>query len=457
MKRIVIALTFIAVVILAIPFIGNQFAQETIEQRIELLSSYGVEVSDAKTDASYLSTQKYYKFRVADEKKFVNYLNQFSTDQLPPYVNAMVKGVEIGVDLKYSNLPLSDNIVIDIYPLTLSIEMMEGLQKEEPKFYEYLKEFLESKGVLYHLNYNIVKSSFDGYIKDINESYTLEDKSQIEFTLRDALYHGTGELIAPTSIASTIDSIKLSLIKSSQKIIFDLDGFSSNSIFESQNTYSSDADLKKLSLVVASPRDIFMFNAASLSMNLASKTQGNYAELFTKSSLEKFNIKSKDFDINATNLSYDVSVSGIDKDKLEELRLLLSNSSGVAKANLNKKIESTTVELLSKGLNLDISDFSIEDINYSTENLKGFSINSTLKLKADPNLAKKIGNSQMQLLQGVDIDLNLKISKPIFRLITELNPMAFMVKSYAKEDGDSLLFNISFINSELKVNGKALR
>lgn len=458
MKKIVIFLVVAVLLAAALPIIGNKLVENSLDDRISTLSSYGLEVSQAKTQSSYLSTKKHYEFLLSDADKFVEYLNKYSDRQLPPYVNAVFEGVLIGADVEYCNFPLSKAVSVDIYPLTLSENTMESIKNDDTDFHEYLEKFLHSKGVLYHIDYNIVSEDFSGFVKDIKESYTLKDGTKISLNLLDATYSGNGELIAPNSIISHISTINLEVDNARTKLDFVLNGFSSSSSFESQSTYITSGDLKNLKLIVNASNENLVFDVNDIKANFSSNTQGEKAELNAKSSLESMSIKSDKIDAVVKNFAYDVALNGLDKDSLEELRVIFSHSKVSSAMNLQKDLEAPMIQLFSKGLELDIAKFSLENITLDqTENLEGFEIKSVLKIKQDKDLAAKINMSPLLVSQNVDMTINIKISKPIYAKLTNNMPMTSMASSYAKEDGNSVLFDLTFINGEFKINGKALR
>lgn len=458
MKKIIIALLVIVAIIATLPFVGNKLAKETIEQRVELLKSYGMEVVEETTESSYLNTKTHYKFMIEDEKKFITYLQQFSQEQFPPYINAMLKGVTIGTDIAYSNIPISDDISVDIYPLKLSTELMNEIQNEDAKLFKYIEAFLESKGILYHINYNIVSSDFDGYIKDIALEYTLDDNTLIKLDLKNATYSGSGPLIAPTKLISNIDAIVVTLSKDSDKMVFNLGDFSSSANFESQSTYVSDAKLKDFNLNVLTQDINIVADIKNASINASSNTQGEKAEMYMKSSIEKIDFYSKQAEVNATNLNYDISISDVDKDSLEELRLLVADANSDITPEVAEKLRVVVIKLLSKGLTFDIPDLSVEKIILDkTQDLEGLKIKSNLVLKADPDFAQKVEQAPMMLADSLDVKVNFKVSKPIFEMIGQMTPMAFVAQGYAKEEGNSLVYDITFVKGELLVNGKALQ
>jgi len=458
MKKIIIALAIVLLAVAALPFVGNQVAEELLGQRIELLNSYGVEAVVSTTDSSYLETKKHYEFLVKDEKKFITYLQQFSDEQLPPYTNALLKGTLLGVDAHYSNLPLSDAISVDIYPLSLATELINEIKEEDAKFFLYLQKFLKSKGVLYHLNYSVVKDSFDGYIKDIEEQYIFDDKTEMKLTLLNAIYSGKGPLVAPKALVSDIEVMELKISQGSEHLLFLLKDFSSDTIFKTKSSYLSHASFGDFSINVENLGNDIEVHIVNLSMLVDSNTEGKYAKVSAKNTLESFTVSSPSYEMNATNFNYDIALSDVDKDSLEELMELLSPTKGQKSVHLEEKLESTFLNLFSKGLKIDIEELSLQNITLNKgHNLEGFSVKSTLHLKPDADFAAKVKNSPMLLLSNIDIKLNLKFSKKIFALLRELNPVLFIVQRYAKEDGNSLIFDVTFVNREFRVNGKVLK
>jgi len=459
MKKIIIFLVAAVLLIAALPIIGNKLVENSLDDRLTTLSSYGLEVSKAETESSYLNTKKHFEFLLRDADKFVEYLNKYSDQQIPPYVNAAFEGVLIGADIEYSNIPLSKAVSIDIYPLSLSQNMMNSIKEDDLNFHNYLEKFLHSKGVLYHINYNIVSEDFDGYVQDIKEVYTLKDSTKLSLNLLNATFSGNGELIAPNSIVSNIETINLAVDNAKTKVTFSLDGFSSSSNFESKSTYLSGANLKSFKLIVDAVNENLLFDARDIKVNFSSNTQGNKAELNAKSSLKSMSIKSDKIDLVMKDFAYDIAIHGLDKDSFEELRVKVSRMKTASSSNdLLKEIQDSVVQLLSHGLELDIAKLSLKNVTLNTtENLEGFDIKSKFKIKEDRDLATKISLSPLLVAQNIDMTVNIKISKPLYAKLTNGVAMVSMANGFAKEDGNSIVFDITFINGEFRVNGKALR
>ncbi|OIP53245.1 MAG: hypothetical protein AUK54_09470 [Helicobacteraceae bacterium CG2_30_36_10] len=459
MKKILAFLAIVVVAIALLPMLGNKLAQNELDNRIEVLVSYGVEVSNSTIQESYLNTKKHYEFLVKDTEKFMKYLSQFSDAQLPPYVHAMVDGILVGVDVTYSNFPINDGVYVDIYPLSLSKKMMQDLEKNDLNFYRYIKNLLQNKGVLYHINYNVVNNSFNGYIKDIKEAYVLEDNSKVRVELLNASYEGNGILMAPQRLATKIDSIKLSVINANEEVNVVLKEFSSSSNFESQSTYASGAKLKEIEFSVkGTGTEDAVIKTNDLHINISSNTQADKAEYNMKTSFKELNIIAKASALQATDFNCDIFLTNVDKQSMQNLRVLLSEAKGSVSPELEEKIQKSVVNIISKGLTLTIADLSLAEIALqNAQKVKGFSLKAKLDLKEDADVAQKIQNAPLMLIQNINLDAKFKFSKALFALINEQAPVSVFANAYAKEEGKELVFDINFTQGELRVNGKALQ
>ena len=447
MKKSIIAVALILVVIAILPIAGNQYIKSSIDDRVAELQSYGLEVKEDKSVSTYLNTSRHFEFYLKDSSKFIDYLNNYSENQIPPYVNAIINGLVVGADIEYSNLPFAKSQSVEIYPLRLAPEMEASLKKNSPDFYTYLEKFLKLKGILYHINYNLINSKFDGYIKDIDESYTLRNKAELNLVLNKVVFNGKGELLAPTRLESKIKTFNLSVIEEHEQVNIFLNGFSSSSNFESQNTYISSADINSLKLVMVGLNDDMNVSIGNMRFNASSNDQGKDTELSSKVSINSMNVNSGRLAFDLKEFNMDIALDGIDKKLFEELRTL----------NNPQEVQMKTAELLSKGFTLNIADFSTKDITLNkVEKLGGYDMKSNIVLKADPDMLQKIQQNPMLMVKFIDMKTNLKISKKILTLLTQATPMASTIISYAKEENNSYIFEMNFADSKASINGKQL-
>lgn len=458
MKKIIIALVVVITLIALLPIVGNSVADGFLKTRVSLLTSNGLELKNDKTESTYLSTKKHYEFLFSDASKFIQYLKQYSDAQIPPYTDAMISGLLVGIDIEYSNFPLSSKVLVDIYPLALPNNIANEFKKENEPFYTYIDKLLQSKDILYHINYYISSELFDGYIKDIDEEYLFDNGTKMIVKLLNATYYGSGPLIAPKNLQTTISKIIIKVEESTNDMKFEINGLSSASTFESQNTFVSDATMKSMSIVVDDTKSSELkASVDNIKVSISSNTKGNKAEFHTKSSLGEFNFNSKDANIAASGFNYDISLKGVEKDSYEEFRKLTSHVNTSYSPEFEEKFQETVTKLLSKGLSLNIADMSLKKIIIEDKiTIDGFSLMAKMLLKEDADLAKKLKSSSLSISKNLNLASNIKFSKEFYALMNKEIPITGMANLLAKEDGNNLIFEIKLNDGKLSVNEKAL-
>jgi len=457
MKKSVIIVLLILALISMLPIVGNSFMSKTIDSSLTQLKSFGLERVHDETHSSYLNTSRHFEFLLKDSQKFVTYLKQYSDPQIPPYINAMLDGVLLGADIEYSNLPFAKAVTIEIYPLSLSPEMQASISDTDVNFLAYLNKFLHAKGVLYHIEYNLLNDDFNGYVKDIKESYKLDDGLEMNLVLHKASFKGNGELIAPNQLSSSVKKLKLNAIKDARELTLILNNFTSKSNFESQNTYITSAEFKNIELLINGTMQDLNLSVDNVQMNASSNNQGESAELNSKTSIKEMHFSSDNMAFNFKDLDLDMALSRLDKIRYEELRLLISKNSNLNSPLSQRELQNSMFNLLEKGLVFDIANFSLKSIKTTRlGDLKGFDIKSKFTFKEDSALKQKVQISPLLALTGMDIDTKIKISKEIYSEILKNQSMLGHLFKYAKVDGDDYIFDITLIDSKIIVNGKAL-
>ncbi|WP_415397330.1 hypothetical protein [Sulfurimonas sp. CS5] len=458
MKKIIIALVVVITLVALLPIVGNSVAEGFLKTRVSLLTSNGLELKNDKTESTYLTTKKHYEFLFSDASKFIQYLKQYSDSKIPPFTDAMISGVLVGIDIEYSNFPLSSKVSVDIYPLALPANITNELKKENQPFYTYIDKLLQSKGVLYHINYYISNELFDGYIKDIDEEYLFDNGTKMTVKLFNATYYGSGPLIAPKNLQTTISKIIIKVDESTSDMKFEINDLSSASTFESQSTFVSGATMKSMSIVVDDTKSSELeASVDNIKVNISSNTQGKKAEFHVKSSLGEFIFNSKDANVSATGFNYDISLKGVEKDSYEEFIKLTSHANKSSSPEFEEKFKETVVKLLSKGLSLNIADMSLKKITIEDKiTIDGFSLMAKILLKEDADLAKKLKSSHLSISKNLNLASSIKFSKEFYALMNKEIPITGMANLLAKEDGNNLIFEIKLNDGKLSVNEKAL-
>jgi len=458
MKKLFIIASIILVAIASLPLIGNKLIDAELNTRIATLVSNGVDVQKEVTDSKYLDTKRHYEFVIKDSDKFIQYLAKFSHTQIPPYINSLLDGTRMGMDLHYNNIPISKAVSIDLYPLALSQEAMQEIQAQDTDFAIYVENFLNKAGLSYHLDYNVVTQEFDGKIKDIDENYTFTSGEKLKAKLYDSVFSGKGLLIAPESIRSSTKLIHLDVTNKTNRIIIDLNNTQLKSDFESRSTYQTQIQTDILKLNINDEQTgKTVVNLDNPKMSFSSSTKGPKAQLKAKISFDDLNFESKNQTVLLTDFNYDLLLKDIDKDTYEALSKLIESAKQKTDPSLESKIQKQLEQLFMRGFELQLYDLGIKKIMLNkVKDLEGISINSEIKLA--PNSVSNINLlSAIGLLDKIDLDLYIEISKPLFVLITESNPMVALSQGYAKEKVNSLVYDIKMKKGAVSVNGKRIK
>ncbi len=457
MKKSIIAVAAIILLAALLPILGNSFIKQTINDRITELKTFGLETIKDETKSSYLSTSRHIEVTLKDPQKFVAYLNTFADQQPPAYINAMVNGVVLGVDIEYSNLPFAKAFEVNLYPLTLPNDVRASLSQNDPKFLTFLKNFLVSKGIMWHISYNSFSSNFDGYIKDINQKYTLKDGTKIDLRLIKALFKGNGTLVAPNMFSSTLKAFHLNVIQKEQTFYFTLEKFASSADFDSESTYVSEMNVANVDMILQGTANDSEVHLKDLKVYVSSDAQGKNADLNSHTSFDSFSIVSKSLNALLTKFKFDITANNLDKEKYKALRKLLSNNKNQQSLIANKELQQGIVDLISNGFVVKMTQFSLDDLTLDKQTkLNGFDITSEIRFAKDKNLAQKIKLSPLMVGSDIEFTSKISIANKFYSFLTRMSPMLGTIKSYAKEEKGNLVFDIKLKDSKATVNGKTL-
>ena len=455
-KSIVIVVILVALAAL-LPIVGNSFMKDTIDTRVNELESFGLEVQTQTSQSSYLSSKKHFEFVLQDSAVFVEYLNKYSKQQIPPYVNAALNGVVIGADVEYSNLPFAKAIEIEIYPMSLSKDMADEMRKEDLAFAEYVEKFLGSKGVLYHITYNILNSEFKGFIKDIETAYSFDKDLDVDFKLKGATFSGEGDIIAPHEIKSKIKSFNVSIVNQKKRLDIDIKKLSSKSEFDSINNYETDVKIGKLDAVLSGTKSDVNISLEKLQLEASSDDSKVSTKLASEVSFKKLHIDSPKMSANIKSFMFEISVKGLDKERFEKFRSLSSKNNSNASRQYQKDVQQSLLKLLEKGLVINTKELSVKEIEIAgLDTLEGFDIKTKITLHEDPQLSEKLLKSPLMAMADLEFHTKMKINKKMYSYMMKDPSMMIQLDAYAKRDGENVIFDVDFKDSKLSVNGKVL-
>lgn len=448
MKKSILAVVIVLLIIASLPTIGNTFIKNTIDERLIELKSFGLQTSKDETYATYLNTSRHLEFLLQDSKSFLNHLKHYSDKQIPPYVNAMLEGTLIGADIKYSNLPFAKAFEIEIYPMKLSTKMSKELKKEDLNLYKYTEKFLLQKGMLYHIEYNLLNDDFKGYIKDINEKHILENGMELILSLEKANFKGNGELLAPKELSSKVKEFHFNMLENQKSLNLLMSDFKSSSNFDSHNTYLTSVEIQSVLISSKGTADDVNITMKQFRANTSSNDQGTQTQLNAKTSIKSLELSSNLQNLSIKKFNFDLALSGLDKK--EYLNLTQTQ-------DYNAAFDISIRKLLSNGLVLEIADFSVKEFSKdSDKNIKGFAVKSKFTLKENRGLVRQNSLSPFALIPYISLESELRISKEMYTKLKNNNLILGQFNGYEKEDGDDYIFVLKFIDTKASVNGRSL-
>jgi len=173
------------------------------------------------------------------------------------------------------------------------------------------------------------------------------------------------------------------------------------------------------------------------------KVNNNLLSNSVENSIENITIKENTQKTSFNKIKLNISSKNIDINALEEL----INPSTIS--NINHSLQL----LISKGITVDISNFSIKEIFIGKENLQGLKMNASIIVNKLFQM-QKLQKSPMALLNALNGDLTMKIDDPLFSSISQypkaIVPLMFFPPK-AKEGYK--YYKINLKDGALKING----
>ncbi|MBC8236766.1 MAG: hypothetical protein H8E76_00915 [Helicobacteraceae bacterium] len=482
------------------PIIGNKIVTYYVDQEIVAVKKKGITLNFKSETPGYMYTSKQYEFILTDVDAFARYLTEYGAGLLPPYTDELLKSIVFRLDMKYHNIPFLEPISIDIYPMYISDKIMDKLNGSDNIFFKNFENFITRQGLLYHIDYDLLSENYKGHIKNIDYNERTYDGSNIILTLHNAIFNGTGSFQAPKSLKTNIDKIYFQTSDTSKDVSIEINRL---------GTQSSDGIDKSVEVIYEKSKELYdktkeMYEESDIpeKMNdMKDESEDTAREIYNtsmqmksmffkskdKKSNEELNIEAQNVDINSSSqndkkksknksyfffeslklnsntkevkmsqLVYNSSMQNIDKKSFEKLQKLMLELKTRPSSETISKLKVSAIEILSNGLKVHIPEFSVAKVFYEGEDLGGFKLISALNIKEDKNLAAKMLFSPFFIVQNLDFKLNLSVSKKIYNKFVEEVPLALLALSATKQTATDLIYDVSYINGNLTVNGASV-
>lgn len=457
MKKFLFFIVSLFVLVALLPLIGNKLIQDALSIQITKLRESGIEVRQEKRASTYLTSKIHYEFLLKDTHDFGMYLNEKSTTRISKEFARFLQGAVFGVDLEYFNIPYLNNLSIDIYPLFFSKQIGDELQAYDKDYYNYISNFLRNKGILYHLDYDMLTEEFIGYIKDIDEEYTLKNGATMIVRLLDTTYKGKGDLRTPVQLHTHSKRINFLAKSALQSTSMDVEEFNSLWTMDSEDKYNSNIKVKDISFGM---HDKFAketsLNLHNMDVNVSSSVSGERGKIELQTNASKIFFKSNYQKVQMDGVEGRLSLSDLDKYSKRQLEALFAKSNIDKPSELAVKLKSSFITLLSKGANIELHNLSTKNLNMDGVNMGGFVVSSKVHLKQDKYFSQRINYPIMFMAKTMEMYLDAKVSKPIYKKILQTKPFLIFMQFYVKERNGEVTLSLSFKNGRFKINGRSL-
>jgi len=457
-KKIIIGVLVLVAIIAALPLIGNQGLKSTIDDRLNALNEQGISVSADDTKSSYLNTSTHYEFQVNDKEKLRAFINTMSSQQIPPYLTASLDGVTIAADIRYSNIPTMSDIEVDIYPMRISKEVAASLMTSDAALADQVQTFIKDKKLFYHLNYAIASQKFDGYLQDVDETITFKDSSKIDFVISKAVFNGSGTLMEPTALDSSIKTVSANVFgNNGVQLNFALENIHSISDFTSKNSYVSDITLDTLNVKLLENSETSALRSKGVSIKMKSVDDGQKINASSDIIFDNFVLDTVGLQATLEKFVMKFSIEDVDSALFSTLQKVSEEAQSNPTQQSQQDVMMASGDLFSKGLTINVDEFSTDKLQYNGSKLmKGFKHNINIVVKPDNDFNQKLQAMPLALIQNFNVKAGLRFSKEFYSYVNSLAPTTAMASAYAKEDGDEIIFDIVVENGALSVNGKSL-
>jgi len=418
----------------------TQEIKTRVNSELANLEQNGFAIQDRKTKES----EEHFIITFDEPEKIVDFFAAQGAQMSMEDASAL-KGLKIGVDAKYLNDAYSA-LSLDIYPLNLPTGITESdMDKDDKLVIMQLNEVLKKKGILVHVDFNKLLSSFKGHIKDIHE--TLQGVNEVKFNIEGVTFDGE---IKKGKISKLNQKVKLITFEAKDEANVRLSELSSNYKRTGPNSYDSASgySVKNILLTGINEKSKVIVSIDDMSGNSTTKIKNDLLQssIHAASSTIKFEADGEKsllegiiFDFNIKNLDY------LALKKLEK-----------ADVNNEKEINKLVQELISKGVSMEIPIFEIKKIEAKGKKMDGFSLTANIAVDKSLDLTA-LQTNPMVALNAVNTKAKITLSSEIFSLIAQ-NPraMMFMMLIQPREINGKKVYEAELKNGSLSVNGKPM-
>ena len=356
---------------------------------------------------------------------------------------ALLKGFKVAVDLHY--LPdTAHTVAADIYPLTLPESLLNA--KNDPRNREaitHLEEMLKRRAILLQIALDRDGSHFEGRMQDINETFSAQKR--IAITMQGLTFDGEMDRGIPTALHQTLQRLTL---RSNEGEKVQMRGIEARYRHTGQSLYDDSVDYNIEKITIRTAQHAAMEIAGIRARSLARSQNGLLNEEINTTA-QTLSLAAQNQSILLKEIQLEMRADNLDIQALE----LLQNSTGASRERIDRALR----QLLSKGVRLEIANFTVAQIEKAHETLQGFSAKATFRADKgfDPALLQ---HSPIAALDKIEAKADIALSNDLYATLA-LQPQMMMVLMFLPpyEKNGKKHFSFTLEKGALSLNGTRIK
>ena len=419
---------------------GSALIAEEIKQQVNneltTLQKNGFGINDREIK----ETEEHFVLSFDEPAKITSYLSSQGAEITQEDILAF-KGFKIGVDAKYLKDSYSA-LSLDIYPVGLPENILQEIEGEDKATLERIQKMMADKTLLVHLDFNKLLTAFKGHLKDINE--TFEEEEKITFISQGFKFEGD---IENEKVKTVRQTLELFSIEAGKELTMKLSNLISNYTLTGLSPYDSKSgySIEKIEIQGEPAFSMFMKN---LNVNAVSSVKNDLLKSSFITKTDEIQIIEEQKKYKMNDILFDFNMDNLNIVAFEALQ-------GVDVED-EKAINALSQKILSKGITMNIPNFSVKKIAENGKTMDGFTLSSSLSIDKSFDI-NAVSQNPLAALNALSSKTNISVSNELFARIAQ-EPRAMMVLMLLPpvEKEGKKIYEIEFVKGKLTVNGIAM-
>jgi len=319
------------------------------------------------------------------------------------------------------------------------------MAKDDKLVIEQLNKILEKKGILVHVDFNKLLSSFKGHVKDIHE--TLQGEKEVKINVEGVTFKGE---IEKGKISKLDQNLKRMTFEAKDEADVKLSELTSNYKRTGPNSYDSTSGytVKNIILTGINDKSKVLVSIDNMSGDSITSIKNDLAQSSIKATASKVKFEANGEKSLFEGITFDFNIKNLDMLALKKLEDADANN----EAEINRLVQ----ELISKGIAMEIPILEIKKIETEGKSMDGFSLTANVDVDKSLNLAA-LQTNPMLALNAINTKTKITLSSELFSLIAQQpKAMMLMMVIQPQEVNGKKVYEVELKNGSLTVNGKPM-